>query len=154
MQRFLAELDTEYLDLLLIHSPTVPPILGMAPDPHQQAQAPLSKGVSINQNQQTLISAYSGEMLRPSLCLKRCLNIARQRELRGETWRCLQDLHSEGVARAIGVSNYSPEHLQEVRRQSAVPAAVLQVESLGGEQPHLNQVHMTVFNSQASNSFT
>lgn len=34
--RFLEELGTNYLDLLLIHAPTVPAILSMAPTPYQQ----------------------------------------------------------------------------------------------------------------------
>ena len=34
--RFLEELGTNYLDLLLIHAPTVPAILSMAPSPYQQ----------------------------------------------------------------------------------------------------------------------
>ena len=36
VKRILEELDTEYLDLLLIHGPTVPPVLGMAPGPEAQ----------------------------------------------------------------------------------------------------------------------
>ena len=36
VSRFLVELSTDYLDLLLIHAPDVPPILSMAPSPTQQ----------------------------------------------------------------------------------------------------------------------
>ena len=36
VSRFLDELSTDYLDLLLIHAPDVPPILSMAPSPTQQ----------------------------------------------------------------------------------------------------------------------
>ena len=36
VSRFLEELSTDYLDLLLIHAPDVPPILSMAPSSLQQ----------------------------------------------------------------------------------------------------------------------
>ena len=36
VSRFLEELNTDYLDLLLIHAPDVPPILSMAPSSTQQ----------------------------------------------------------------------------------------------------------------------
>ena len=36
VSRFLEELSTDYLDLLLIHAPDVPPILSMAPSPTKQ----------------------------------------------------------------------------------------------------------------------
>ena len=36
VSRFLEELSTDYLDLLLIHAPDVPPILSMAPSSIQQ----------------------------------------------------------------------------------------------------------------------
>merc|ERR1719391_1249750 len=38
VSRFLEELSTDYLDLLLIHAPEVPPILSMAPSPTQQVK--------------------------------------------------------------------------------------------------------------------
>ena len=38
VSRFLEELSTDYLDLLLIHAPVVPPILNMAPSPTQQVK--------------------------------------------------------------------------------------------------------------------
>jgi diketogulonate reductase-like aldo/keto reductase len=72
VRRMLEELHTDYLDLLLIHAPTVPPVLGMAPSQVEQ------------------------------------------KELRAETWRCLQDFHRKGVLRSIGVSNYDATLLQEV----------------------------------------
>ena len=93
MPRLLEELATPYLDLVLIHAPTVPPILGMAPSPQEQ------------------------------------------RDLRAETWRCLQEFNAQGVIKSIGVSNYDEDHLQEVI-------------DLGGTIPQVNQVYMTPFHNQ------
>jgi diketogulonate reductase-like aldo/keto reductase len=47
---------------------------------------------------------------------------------RGESWRALEALHAEGQVRAIGVSNYTIEHLQELLATARVVPAVNQVE--------------------------
>ena len=93
VKRFLEELSTPYLDLVLIHAPHVPPILSMGPGPEGQKQ------------------------------------------LRKETWHCLQELNEEGLVKSIGVSNYYEELLKEVME-------------LGGTKPQVNQVHMTPFYPQ------
>ncbi|MDA4113638.1 MAG: aldo/keto reductase [Thaumarchaeota archaeon] len=49
-------------------------------------------------------------------------------ELRGETWRALVELQRRGSCRAIGVSNYTVRHLQELLDSSEVTPAVNQVE--------------------------
>lgn len=49
-------------------------------------------------------------------------------ELRGETWKALVELKRRGACRAIGVSNYTIDHLDEVLRDSDTPPAVDQVE--------------------------
>jgi diketogulonate reductase-like aldo/keto reductase len=49
-------------------------------------------------------------------------------ELRGETWRALVELQRRGSCRAIGVSNYTVRHLQELLDSSEVVPAVNQVE--------------------------
>ncbi len=49
-------------------------------------------------------------------------------EDRLESWRALEDLKAEGLCRAIGVSNYSVRHLEELRRRSRLVPAVNQVE--------------------------
>ncbi|WP_308289239.1 aldo/keto reductase [Microbacterium trichothecenolyticum] len=46
-----------------------------------------------------------------------------------ETWETLQELRSEGCVRAIGVSNFLPEHLDKL------------LES-GGERPSVNQIEL------------
>ncbi|KAH8196927.1 hypothetical protein TruAng_008913 [Truncatella angustata] len=47
---------------------------------------------------------------------------------RREMWLALEKLHEEGKARAIGVSNYQPEHLEEMKTYATVwPPAVNQI---------------------------
>jgi methylglyoxal/glyoxal reductase len=56
-------------------------------------------------------------------------------ELRGESWIGLQDLLDEGLCRAIGVSNYTNRHMDELLEYADVVPAVNQVEL----HPFLNQ---------------
>lgn len=49
-------------------------------------------------------------------------------ERRRESWQALERLHEAGKLRAIGVSNYTLGHLQELLASCRVPPAVLQVE--------------------------
>ena len=53
---------------------------------------------------------------------------AKSPEDRLASWRGLEKLQREGVCRAIGVSNYSVRHLEELRGNSDVVPAVNQVE--------------------------
>jgi diketogulonate reductase-like aldo/keto reductase len=47
---------------------------------------------------------------------------------RFESWRVLEQLHSEGLARSVGVSNFLVRHLDELLAQATVPPAVNQIE--------------------------
>lgn len=47
---------------------------------------------------------------------------------RHEAWRALVDIYNVGRSKAIGVSNYNVQHLQEVLNQSDVVPAVNQIE--------------------------
>ena len=47
---------------------------------------------------------------------------------RTETWRALVELQRRGEVRSIGVSNFTADHLEELRRESDVIPAVNQVE--------------------------
>ena len=49
-------------------------------------------------------------------------------ELRRESWRVLEQLHAEGLARSIGVSNFLAGHLDELLMHASVPPAVNQIE--------------------------
>lgn len=51
-----------------------------------------------------------------------------ERGLFAETWKALETLYSEGRVRAIGVSNFNREHLEELLDQASVVPAVNQVE--------------------------
>ncbi len=53
---------------------------------------------------------------------------ANSSEERLDSWRALVQLQREGVCRAIGVSNYTVRHLEELRAHSDVVPAVDQVE--------------------------
>jgi diketogulonate reductase-like aldo/keto reductase len=48
--------------------------------------------------------------------------------LRGESWRAMETLLGEGLCRAVGVSNYTVEHLDELLTSARVVPAVNQVE--------------------------
>nr|XP_028565433.1 uncharacterized protein LOC114586308 [Podarcis muralis] len=50
------------------------------------------------------------------------------RERRQQSWRALERLYEAGKLRAIGVSNYSVQHLEELLAVCRVPPSVLQVE--------------------------
>lgn len=52
----------------------------------------------------------------------------RNPENRAQSWTVLEEFYSEGKFRAIGVSNYTVEHMQELLKSCKVPPAVLQVE--------------------------
>jgi diketogulonate reductase-like aldo/keto reductase len=45
-----------------------------------------------------------------------------------ESWRMLEQLHGEGLARSIGVSNFLVRHLDELLAHASVPPAVNQIE--------------------------
>ena len=49
-------------------------------------------------------------------------------EVRLESWRVLEELHAEGLARSIGVSNFLARHLDELLAHAAEPPAVNQIE--------------------------
>ncbi len=61
--------------------------------------------------------------------------------VRKESWRALVKLQEEGRLRAIGVSNYTVRHLEELLGESPVPPSVDQVEL----HPFLQQRELTIF---------
>lgn len=58
--------------------------------------------------------------------------------LRGKAWKALEEIHATGQAKAIGVSNYTVKHLEELLKQCKIKPAVNQVElSVVLQQPEL-----------------
>ena len=53
-----------------------------------------------------------------------------------ETWRALEHLRAQGLARAIGVSNFEPHHLDQLMAGADVSPAVNQVELHPNLQQH------------------
>ena len=50
------------------------------------------------------------------------------KEQRHETWRALEKIYSDGRARAIGLSNHYPSHIDELLTQAHITPAVNQIE--------------------------
>ncbi|MET9877162.1 aldo/keto reductase [Actinacidiphila glaucinigra] len=61
-----------------------------------------------------------------------------------DTWRAFEKIHAEGRARAIGVSNFQPAHLQHLIDNSDVVPAVNQVEL----HPQLQQAELRAFHAR------
>ena len=61
-----------------------------------------------------------------------------------ETWRALEKLYADGRVRAIGVSNFQPEHLRRLLDKSEVVPVVNQVEL----HPYLQQVDVRKANEE------
>ncbi|TCC41019.1 aldo/keto reductase [Kribbella speibonae] len=57
------------------------------------------------------------------------------RDLYVDSWRALEQLYADGRVRAIGVSNFQPEHLDRLAQSSRITPAVNQVEL----HPYLRQ---------------
>ena len=59
-----------------------------------------------------------------------------------ETWKALEEVHADGRARAIGVSNFQIPHLYALLEQSETVPAVNQIELHPGfSQPELREFH-------------
>jgi 2,5-diketo-D-gluconate reductase A len=64
------------------------------------------------------------------------------KDLYVETWRAFVDLREQGLARAIGVSNFQPGHLERIVDATGVTPAVNQVELHPRlQQPNLRSEH-------------
>ncbi|HTE49130.1 MAG TPA: aldo/keto reductase [Candidatus Paceibacterota bacterium] len=56
------------------------------------------------------------------------LKIKKSFNKREETWRAMEEIYKSGKAKAIGVSNYTITHLEEMKKYAKIPPAVNQVE--------------------------
>jgi 2,5-diketo-D-gluconate reductase A len=61
-----------------------------------------------------------------------------------ETWKALETLYAEGRARAIGVSNFQPDHLLRVLDETEIVPAVNQIEV----HPYLTQEELLGFDAE------
>jgi len=61
-----------------------------------------------------------------------------------DTWKAFVELQKEGRVRAIGVSNFQPEHLQRVIDETGVVPAVNQIEV----HPYFQQNEVRAFNAE------
>jgi 2,5-diketo-D-gluconate reductase A len=61
-----------------------------------------------------------------------------------ETWRALEEIHRSGRARAIGVSNFNPQHLSRLLEETTVVPAANQVEI----HPYLTQGAVRAFDAE------
>ncbi|MGH3509770.1 MAG: aldo/keto reductase [Nocardioidaceae bacterium] len=66
------------------------------------------------------------------------------RGLAGETWRAMERLHLDGRVRAIGVSNFKPDHLSALLNTAQVVPAINQVEL----HPYLQQHDTRAVNAE------
>jgi 2,5-diketo-D-gluconate reductase A len=68
------------------------------------------------------------------------------RNLYAETWKAFVELHQEGRARSIGVSNFHISHLERIIEQSGVAPSVNQIEL----HPQLQQAELREFHRRHS----
>lgn len=61
-----------------------------------------------------------------------------------ETWKALEEIYRSGRVRAIGVSNFQPNHLRRLMAGSVVVPAVNQIEA----HPYLTQDEVRAFNAE------
>lgn len=62
-----------------------------------------------------------------------CSQFGNWEEINRETWRALETLYSEGLVKAIGVSNFYVSHLESLMKHSKVQPMVNQIEIHSGQ---------------------
>ena len=60
-----------------------------------------------------------------------------------ETWRALEQIQADGLARSIGVSNFHPHHLERLANETSVVPAINQIEL----HPWLPQTDVRAYNA-------
>jgi alcohol dehydrogenase (NADP+) len=105
LQKTLKDLQLDYLDLYLMHWPG-PAWKTM----HRKTEVLEKEGPWY----------YAADI---------CSSADQMAQVRSETWRAMEDALREGKVRAIGVSNFSVQHLEGLKRTAKIwPPAVNQVE--------------------------
>lgn len=69
-----------------------------------------------------------------------------QRDVYIETWKALEKIYADGRAKAIGVSNFTPTHLQRVFDETEIVPALNQIEL----HPYLQQAETRAFHAEHS----
>jgi diketogulonate reductase-like aldo/keto reductase len=131
----LKQLGTDYIDLLLIHSPFVGPgefKAALTPHffawGHEQGRdfvgVPVSPFETIDgDNVRELMSEA-----RLARAAKLGINFEKNREIRAKSWEALENAHKAGKAKMIGVSNYPANVLEEMTTYASIMPAVNQIE--------------------------
>jgi diketogulonate reductase-like aldo/keto reductase len=87
-----------------------------------------TKLANADQGASTARSAFEASLERLGLDAVDLYILHWPHELRLESWRVLEQLQAEGLARSIGVSNFLAHHLDELLAQTSVSPAVNQIE--------------------------
>ncbi len=58
-----------------------------------------------------------------------------------ETWRAMEEIYASGKARAIGVSNFHPQHIEDLLTTATIKPMINQIEL----HPHLNQKELIAY---------
>lgn len=66
------------------------------------------------------------------------------RDLYVDTWKAFLKLHEEGRVKSVGVSNFCPEHLEKIIRETGVAPVINQVEL----HPDFQQTELRAFHDQ------
>lgn len=95
----------------------------------QGAEIPYSRRAAVAQQVEESVAgslAHLGTDYLDSLLLHAPQNPRRMGETDWETWAALEAAYERGDARRIGVSNFGPDHLQDLINQAAIPPMAVQ----------------------------
>lgn len=131
----LKQLGTDYIDLLLIHSPYVGPgefKAGLTPHffawGHEQGRdfvgVPVSPFVTIDGDD--MRELMSEARLARAAALG--INFEQNLEIRAKSWEALEKAQKAGKVKNIGVSNYPANMLEEMTTYASIMPAVNQIE--------------------------
>lgn len=112
LQKTLADLRLDYLDLFLIHWPQAF---------HYVDIDPTKRGYE----NEDIDDSDGGRLIDPNVSVH-------------ETWEAMEELMDEGLVKSIGVSNFPVSLLHELMTRSRIPPAVNQVEA----HPYLQQTKL------------